>query len=115
MSEHPNYKERIDHMVKAIDRIFSFTEDMSLEDFYKNEMAQYAIIKNFEIIGEAANKIPNEIRALNDKIEWRKIIAFRHILVHDYYTINLEIVWNAIENKLFDLKVELESLNEHLE
>jgi len=114
MSEYPNDKERIDHMIKAIDRIFSFTQEISVDDFYSNEMVQYAVIKNLEIIGEAANKISAEARALNLKIEWRKIIAFRHILVHDYYIINLEIVWNAIENKLFDLKIELENMKEHM-
>jgi uncharacterized protein with HEPN domain len=46
----------------------------------------------------------------NERIEWRKVIAFRHILVHDYYKVNTEIVWNAIENKLTHMKVEIENM-----
>jgi uncharacterized protein with HEPN domain len=75
-------------------------------------MAQFAIIKNFEIIGEAAYRLPEEVRALNENIEWRKIIAFRHILVHDYYKVNTRIVWNAIENKLPEMKLEIAQMLE---
>ncbi|MEZ4685443.1 MAG: HepT-like ribonuclease domain-containing protein [Bacteroidia bacterium] len=110
MKDRPNTIERIRHIIEAIDRIQSFVDGMSVSDFYQNEMAQYAVIKNFEIIGEAGYKIPSEIRDENPQIEWRKIIAFRHILVHDYYKINMEIVWNAIENKLTGLRIELEEL-----
>ncbi len=111
MKEKPSKKERLEHMLEAIDRIKKFVEGMNIEDFNENEMAQYAVIKNFEIIGEAAYQLPKEYRLANeDKIEWRKIMALRHILVHDYYKINKEIVWNTIHNKLDDLKKELKKL-----
>lgn len=83
---------------------------MTYEDFSKNEMAQFAVIKNFEIIGEAAFKLPKSFIEQHEAIEWRKIIGFRHILVHDYYRINPEIIWNAIENKLTDLKINIERI-----
>lgn len=106
----PSDQERLEHMMEAIDRIFRFSDPLSYSDFVNNEMAQFAIIKNFEIIGEAAYKLSEETRAKNDRIEWRKVIAFRHILVHDYYKINTEIIWNAIENKLMDMRVEVEGM-----
>ena len=112
MSVKPSNSERLIHMIEAIDRIFKFVEDMDFSSFSTNEMAQFAIIKNFEIIGEAAFKLPKDFRENYGQIEWRKIIAFRHILVHDYYKINPEIVWNAIENKLMDLKVQIEIIQE---
>lgn len=113
MKEKPSKKDRLEHMIEAIDRIFRFVEGQDYEQFKANEMAQFAVIKNFEIIGEAAYQIPKEFRLENEeKIEWRKIIAFRHILVHDYYKINTTIIWNAIENKLGDLKAEIEKLLE---
>ncbi len=113
MREKLSRKDRLEHIIEAIDRIFRFVEDMDHEEFDVHEMAQYAVIKNFEIIGEAAYQIPKEFRMANEeKIEWRKIIAFRHILVHDYYKINTIIIWNAIENKLSGLKVEVEKLLE---
>ena len=104
-------RERLEHIIEAVDRIFRFREDLSYEEFLANEMAQFAIIKNFEIIGEAAHHISKELRESNDtQIEWRKVIAFRHILVHDYYKVNTEIVWNAIENRLIDMKIEVERI-----
>jgi len=98
-------EERLIHMLEAIDRIFRFIEGIDYEEFLKNEMAQYAVIKNFEIIGEAAYQLPKEYRETNkDKIEWRKIMGLRHVLVHDYYKINKEIVWNTIHEKLLELR-----------
>jgi len=113
MSVKPSDQERLEHIIEAIDRIFRFKDQLSYSDFLKNEMAQFAIIKNFEIIGEAAYNLPKEVRAKNDRIEWRKVITFRHILVHDYYKINTEIIWNAIENKLINMKVEVEKMLEN--
>ncbi len=110
MKAKPSEKERLEHMIEAIDRIFKFQDKLSYDDFATNEMAQFAIIKNFEIIGEAAYHLSDELRNANSRIEWRKVIAFRHILVHDYYKINMEIIWNAIENKLLDMKIELEEM-----
>lgn len=108
MKEKPSKEDRLNHMVEGIDRIFRFVEGMDYEGYLENEMAQYAIIKNFEIIGEAAYQLPKEYRLANEeKIEWRKIMGFRHILVHDYYKINKEIVWNTIHDRLHELKDEI--------
>ena len=112
MNAKPSNSERLSHLIEAINRIFKFVEDMDFAEFSTNEMAQFAIIKNFEIIGEAAFKLPKDFRENHEQIEWRKIIAFRHILVHEYYKINPEIVWNAIENKLMDLKIKIEIIQE---
>jgi len=106
----PSDQERLEHIIEAIDRIFRFRDQLSYSDFLNNEMAQFAIIKNFEIIGETAYNLPKELRERYDQIEWRKVIAFRHILVHDYYKINTEIIWNSIENKLMDMKIEVEKM-----
>lgn len=111
MSEKPAKIDRLQHIVEAIDRIFEFVKDMDYEHFLNNEMAQFAVIKNFEIIGEAAYHLPKDYRMANEEnIEWRKIIAFRHILVHDYYKINTLIIWNAIQGKLLELRAEVEKL-----
>lgn len=108
----PSSNDRLLHILEAIDRIFRFRATLTYEAFSENEMAQFAIIKNFEIIGEAAYRLPEEVRALNENIEWRKVIAFRHVLVHDYYKVNTRIVWNAIENKLPEMKLEIEQMLE---
>jgi len=115
MSVKPSNKERLSHILIAIERIFRFRKQLTFEEYCDSEMAQFAIIKNFEIIGEAAYHLPKEIKAYSKKIEWRKVIAFRHILVHEYYSINPETVWNAIENKLGDMKLEIEKMIEEEE
>ena len=107
MSARPDDKERLNHIIEAIDRIKRFTREIDYEEFSKDEVIQFAIIKNFEIIGEAAYHLTDEIKGANPKVEWKKIMAFRHILVHDYYKINLEIVWKARENKIDGLRNQL--------
>jgi len=100
----PDDKERLEHIIEAISRIKKFTRGLNLEEFKENEMAQFAVIKNFEIIGEAAYHVSSELKEVYPEIEWRKIAGFRHVLVHDYYKVNLSIVWNAKEERIDELK-----------
>ena len=112
MRSKPGDIERIRHMIEAIDRIEAFTEGMSLAAFMEEEVVQYAVIKNFEIIGEASYHLSKELKESHEQVEWRKIEGLRHILVHDYYKINSELLWNTKEEKLVDLKIELEGILE---
>lgn len=96
-------KDRLLHMKQAIEKIVRYTEDVDFDSFEKNEMLQDAIFKNLEIIGEAAYKITNETKELYLDIEWRKIEGLRHKLVHDYYKIDLKIVWQTKSKSLPDL------------
>lgn len=112
-SERLSIEQRIEHMVEAIERILRFTGDLDYPSFMNEEVVQYAVVKNFEIIGEAAYQIPKKFRLENEQIEWRKIMTFRHILVHEYHKINMEIVWLTIQNKIINLQIELEKLLEN--
>lgn len=106
----PDDKQRLEHVIEAISRIKKFTEGLSLEEFKENEMAQFAVIKNFEIIGEAVYHISDELKDKYPEIEWRKIAGFRHVLVHDYYKVNLSIVWNAKEERIDELKKQVNKI-----
>lgn len=99
-------------MIDAIGKIQQFTEDMDLPTFLQHEMAQFAVIKSFEILGEAAYYLSKAFKEKHPYLEWKKIEGLRHILVHDYYRINSELLWNTKENKLPEL---LEQLNRILE
>lgn len=112
MKGRPDDLERLRHMVEAIDRIDEFTEKMDLAAFQENEMAQFAVIKNFEIIGEAVYHISKELKEKYAKIEWRKIEGMRHVLVHDYYRVNNALLWNTKEEKLVDLRIQVEEILE---
>lgn len=93
-------KARLIHILYAIQKIETYTQESDFNLFSKNEMLQDAVFKNLEIIGEAAYKISNETKALHPNIEWRKIEGLRHKLVHDYYKVDLEIVWNTKDKSL---------------
>lgn len=112
MKRKPNDLERIQHMIDAIDKIDQFTAEMDYKAFFNNEMAQFAVIKNLEIIGEAAYQISRAFKDAHDKVDWTKIEGMCHVLVHDYYRINVELIWNTKEEKLVDLKIQLEEMLE---
>lgn len=86
---------------------------MTYQKFLKNELVQDAVIKNFEVLGEAAYHVTTELKDRYGNIEWSKIQGLRHVLVHDYYKVNPEILWNTKEDHLDDLLVELEGLFEN--
>lgn len=77
---------------------------MTSEDFETDEKTQDAVIRNLEIIGEAVGKLPEKILQSHPAMEWHKIKALRNILVHEYFGINIEIVWDVVQNKLQQLK-----------
>jgi len=101
-------KERLSHMLSAIMKIEKYTEDISFNGFEKNEMLQDAIFKNLEIIGDAAYKLSDETKETYNHIEWKKIEGLRHRLVHDYYKVDLTIVWNTKNKSLPEL---MENIN----
>ena len=76
---------------------------------------RFAIIKNLEIIGEAAYLLTNEFKEKHPEIEWKIIIGMRHVLVHGYYQISDEMVWATIQTELQPLKEKIEQYNRELE
>ncbi len=101
---------RLGHMIRAIDKIDKYTSDIIFEQFEENEMIQDAVFKNLEIIGEAAYKISAQLKKEHGIIEWKKVEGLRHKLVHDYYQIDLKIIWYTKEKSLPILKNNLETV-----
>jgi len=115
MSEKPRDKQRLEHMLEAAKYILEFTEGKDFEVFMVDKMLQFAVVKNFEIIGEAAYQLTKDFRlTYQDRLEWRKITAFRHILVHDYWKIDYDIVWKSIETKIPDLVENVKGMLEEI-
>lgn len=110
MREKPRDKERLNHMIEAIDNIFEFIEGKSFNIYKSDKILRFAVLKNLEIIGEAAYLLTKDFKAKNNTIEWSVIIGMRHILVHGYYQIRNEIVWATIETDLQPLKTEISNL-----
>ena len=77
----------------ACQKIQEYTQTLSFEQFDENEMITDAVIRNFEIIGEAANKLPDEFKDAHPEINWHRIRGFRNRIVHDYFGVDLAILW----------------------
>ncbi len=86
--------------LEAIHQIRTYLADQDEEAFKKDRKTQDAIIRNLEIIGEVAGKLPEQMQKDEPDIDWRKIKRLRNILIHEYFGINLPIVWDVIQNKL---------------
>ena len=100
-------KGRIGHMLSAIDNVEEFTKDITKDDFVNSKIIFYAVVKNIEIVGEATYMLTNEFKSSHQSIPWQVIEKMRHVLVHGYYTISPEKVWETIQNDLPVLKEQL--------
>lgn len=104
MREKPKNKERLYHILEAIENIYEFVDGKTFEIYKNDKILRFAIIKNLEIIGEAASLLSKDFKTLHNHIEWNEMIGMRHILVHGYYQIKDEIVWETIKSELLPLK-----------
>lgn len=81
---------------------------MTSKEFLNDDKTIDAVIRNFEIIGEASNRIPEEIRDKYQLVNWHRIKGFRNRVIHDYMGIDYEIVWEIIENDLSELQKQIQ-------
>jgi uncharacterized protein with HEPN domain len=104
----------LDDMLQAAIKIRSYTEGYNYELFLEDEKTTDAVVRNFEIIGEAANRIDPQFRNQYPDIEWKRIRGFRNRIVHDYFGIDYEIVWDIIEfylDELIDNLIKIKAAN----
>jgi uncharacterized protein with HEPN domain len=95
-----DFKVYLEDMLEAVRKIRSYTAGLSRETFASDPKTIDAVVHNLEVIGEAGKKLPEEIRSSHPEVEWRKISGLRDILIHAYFRIDVEIVWDIVENKL---------------
>jgi uncharacterized protein with HEPN domain len=91
MQRHP--KVYLKDILKAIKKIENYVENLNFRKFSTNELVQDATVRNLEIIGEAVKKIPKEIKNKYPEIAWKKIAGLRDILIHEYFGVDLDILW----------------------
>ncbi len=107
-----DYKVYLTHILEAIEKIEKYTRNISFPKFLKDSEKQDAVVRNLEIIGEAASKIPYKLRSQYPNIEWRDVIDMRNRLIHEYFGVDLEIVWDVIKRELPFLKRKLKKILE---
>lgn len=94
-------------------RAISYCAELSQDDFYANRLVQDAVLRNIELIGEAATRIPQDVRDAYPSIAWRQIVAMRNQLIHGYLGIELEIVWDVVQVELPSLLEQCVQLRAH--
>ncbi len=97
----------IEHIKFCIDKINSFTKGVTEEEFLKDELIQDAVIRNFEVIGEAVKQLSDDFRKKYNHIPWKDIAGMRDVLIHDYLGVDLWAVWSTVVKYLPDLEKEI--------
>jgi uncharacterized protein with HEPN domain len=100
----------LDDIIEAAEHIENYTSGLSLKAFSKDRKTRDAVLYNLQVVGEAIKKVPEEIRSRHPDVEWKKIAGLRDILVHEYFGIDVDIVWDVVVNKLPDLKLQIEKI-----
>ena len=98
-----------DDILESGSAILDFMQQMSFEDFCDDRKTYSAVIREFEIIGEAVGKLPQSLKERRSDVEWQDIRDFRNLLIHEYFGVDLEIVWKIIKD---DLPVLIDSVKE---
>ena len=96
MREPHRDKERLEHMLAATERVIRYTSGKSFEDLKADDMMYYAVIKNIEIIGEAANLLSTEFANSHPDTPWKQVRGMRNYIVHEYFQIDDIVVWGVV-------------------
>lgn len=107
MRESIKDRNRLEHILEAIDRILENTKGSTLDKISTNDMFYYGIVKNIEIVGEAANHLTKAFLDSHPETPWMAIMGMRHILVHDYYRIDENEIRYVIEDNLRPLREQI--------
>jgi len=102
----------LSHIVDAIERIEEYCQGVSRQKFLKNKMVAAAAVRELEIIGEAARNVSREFRKMNPELPWKQMTGTRNRLIHEYFGVDLEIVWQTIIQDLPNLKNSVKHLLE---
>ena len=97
-------KTRLEHILEAIERLEKYAGSLSREELEADVLRYYGIVKNIEIIGEAANMLSTPFKEAHQEVEWRPISNMRNFLVHEYFQVDNDTVWAVIHSDIVDLK-----------
>lgn len=105
-----DYNLLLEDIIGAFAKIKKYTEGMTRDDFVNDEKTMDAVLRNFEVIGEAAKGIPDDMRLRYPHIEWREMAGLRDIIAHQYFGLDLGIIWDVIENEVEVLEAQVKAV-----
>lgn len=104
MREQLRDRNRLEHILQAIETLQKYAGNLSREELESDVLRYYGIVKNIEIIGEAANMLTVSFREHHPEVPWRDIAGMRNFLVHEYFRIDSDTVWAVIHSEIVELK-----------
>jgi uncharacterized protein with HEPN domain len=100
----------LEDILESAEKIITYTESLTYDEFIADSKTIDAVIRNFEIIGEAANRLPDELKDNNSEVDWHKLRGLRNRIVHGYFGINYKIIWSIIQEYLPELISRIQKL-----
>ncbi len=110
-----DYRLYLDDILEAIAKIQKYTEGLSIEQFKDDDKTYDAVIRNFAVIGEAAKHIPPNVRKKTPDVPWRQMAGMRDKLIHEYFGVRFDVVWDTVRKRLPEVKLLIEALLKQLE
>lgn len=109
-----DYKVALQDVLEAVGNVTEFVGSMTSDEFRTDKKTLHAVVRNLEIIGEAVKGIPSSIRDRYPHVPWQRIAGLRDILIHQYFGIDVDIVWNIVGSKLPELRWHVEAILDEL-
>lgn len=108
-----HYSDYVEDMIEAANKAADFVQGMSEAQFLADEKTQFAVVRALEIIGEAAKKVPSEVKAKHPDLPWKEISGMRDKLVHDYFGVNASVVWRTTSQDVPTIVASLRRMLDH--
>jgi len=105
-----NYRLYLHDVKEAIEKIETFTKGFTFEEFAEDDKTVDAVIRNLEILGEAARHIPKKVKEEHPDVDWKAMGGIRNILAHEYFGVRMGIIWKTIKERLPELKQKIEEI-----
>jgi uncharacterized protein with HEPN domain len=105
-----DYKVFLQDVLDAIANVAEFVGAMTLDEFKSDKKTLHAVVRNLEVIGEAVKGVPSEVRQRHPRVPWQRIAGLRDILIHHYFEIDVDIVWDIVQTKLPELRQLLQTI-----
>lgn len=105
----------LDDILESIEKIEQYTKGLSYDEFAKKQMVIDAVVRNLEIIGEAAKNIKEDVRKQHADVPWNRMIGLRNIIAHGYFGVDLTIVWRIVSKNLPEIKPFIVDMSKNLE